>query len=152
MLGNPELAVIHLKEYISYVSDSNSMFADIWQYSVSYAHEEFRPWNLPRQYSGNGCALHCLSFAANMMSEQHVQVSDHDTDILRYMFRVLLNTSEPFGSACSHSSQADAYALPTKTHSLTASYSVSAVTHPLLTNVQTLTAMSHPLSDFSSSV
>ena len=87
-----------------------------------------------------------------MMSEQHVQVSDHDTDILRYMFRVLLNTSESFGPACSHSSQAGAYTLPTNTHTLTASSSVSAVTHPLPINVQTLTAIGHPLSDPTSNV
>jgi hypothetical protein len=152
MMGNPELAMIHIKEYISYVSDSSSLFADVWQYSVSYAHEEFRPWILPRQTYGNGCALHCLSFAANIMSEQHVRVSDHDTNTLRYMFRVLLNTSESFGPACSHSSQAGAHTLPTDTHALTASSSVSAAAHSLPINFQSLTAMGHPLSDTNSCV
>jgi hypothetical protein len=68
------------------------------------------------------------------------------------MFRVLLNTSESFGPACSHSSQAGAHTLSTNTHTLTASSSVSAVTHPLPINVQTLTAMGHPLSDTNSCV
>ena len=152
MMGNPELAVIHIKEYISYVSDSSSLFADVWHYSVSYAHEEFRSWNLPRQKSGNGCALHCLAFAANMLSGKHVHISDTETKVIRSLFRILLNTSESFGPVCPHSSQAVAYTLPTNIHSLTASSSVSAVTHPLPINVQTLTAMGHPLSDINSCV
>ena len=152
MMGNPELAVIHIKEYISYVSDSSSLFADVWHYSVSYAHEEISHWQLPWQHQGNGCALHCLSFAANMLSGKHVQITDSDTQVICSLFRILLNTSESFGPVCLHSSQAVAYTLPTNIHALTASSSVSAVTHPLPINVQTLTAMGHPLSDINSCV
>jgi hypothetical protein len=152
MMGNPELAVIHIKEYISYVSDSSSLFADVWHYSVSYAHEEISHWQLPWQLQGNGCALHCLSFAANMLSGKHIQITDSDTQVIRSLFRILLNTSESFGPVYSHSSQAVAYTLPTNIHSLTASSSVSAVTHPLPINVQTLTAIGHPLSDPTSNV
>ena len=74
------------------------------------------------------------------------------TQVLRSLFHILLNTSESFGSACSHSSQAGAYTHPTNTHTLTASPSVSAETHSLPINVQTLTAMGHPLSNRTSSV
>ena len=88
------------KEYISAVSDGESVFKDIFSYEEFLAHNFFR--EIPIQKGGCGCAIHCLSFAANLMSGVHVRISDFQTKYLRVMFAALLNSTESFGPDKSH--------------------------------------------------
>ena len=63
---------------------------------------------LPLQLKGNGCAIHCISFAVDVMSGHHASLTDAQTEPLRKVLRALLNTSTPFGTTRSYKQEWEA--------------------------------------------
>jgi len=103
--GDPEKAVKNLKSFLEEYTkeDPLSQFTDINDYTFLLAHENesFRD-KLPLQLTGCGCAIHCISFAVDMMKGSHFPISDEQTKHLRKVLRALINTSQPFGTSRSH--------------------------------------------------
>jgi hypothetical protein len=65
---------------------------------------------LPLQLKGNGCAIHCISFAVDVMSGHHASLTDAQTEPLRKVLRAILNTSCPFGTGRSYRNEWEARA------------------------------------------
>jgi hypothetical protein len=84
-------------------------FSDIKNYQMILAHENptFKD-SLPLQLKGNGCAIHCISFAVDVMSGHHASLTDAQTEPLRKVLRALLNTSTPFGTTRSYKQEWEA--------------------------------------------
>jgi hypothetical protein len=109
--GNPTGAAHKLKCYISECAKNDHLcgFSDIENYQMILAHENptFKD-RLPLQLKGNGCAIHCISFAVDLMSGHHASLTDAQTEPLRKVLRALLNTSTPFGTTRSYKQEWEA--------------------------------------------
>ena len=94
--GDPARSMQQMVEHIKTVSNASSSFNDIDDYTMCLAHEhEAFKDRLPFQRGGRGSAIHCISFAADMMTGRHSPVSDAQTKHLRIILRVLMNTPNP---------------------------------------------------------
>ena len=91
-----------VKGFITHSCDSSSLFSNINEFSEEIAHEVFAHWLLPSQFKDNGCALHCIAFAANLLADHHVHISDSDTKLIRSIIHCCLNSSDAFGTVSSH--------------------------------------------------
>ena len=81
--GQPMYAMSRIKLFLQFCSDGQSLFRDIGEYSSAVAHDVIPMRRLPFQVGGNGCAMHCFAFAANLLSQKHVAISDANTEELR---------------------------------------------------------------------
>jgi hypothetical protein len=112
LCGDPSGRMSSFKVFIQNLSDGNNRFKDISLFEEVIAHEGLERRMLPRQNSGNGCAMHCAAFAANVIADQHVHISDFETRKLRVIFSSLLNSPDTHKIICnkdllSRISQAD---------------------------------------------
>ena len=94
-----------IKLFLQSCSDGQSLFKDIDEYTSAIA-QDVLPWRrLPFQAGGNGCALHCIAFAANLLTQHHVRFTDADTVEMRMVVSSVLWSEKDLGAITSHENE-----------------------------------------------
>ena len=89
--GDPPGTVARLKTYLQCKGDEQSLFKDIGTYDLKLAHE----WtSTSTQLRGQGCGIHCINFASNILTGSTMNITDDQTRFIRPLLQVLLANPE----------------------------------------------------------